>query len=123
MVPLRMIDRPNTKSWDRRGTNTSLHTNISLYHSTNAVQYLKKIYLSIYVDIAVLFIGSYTCFYLSDIRTELTSKLTEPFLLVSKASNKKCAYILESAKAETCSNQRALNTRSKVFEQLGLAES
>lgn len=29
---------------------------------------------------------------------ELTSKLTEPFLFVSKASNRKCAYILESAK-------------------------
>lgn len=34
----------------------------------------------------------------ADIRIELTSKLTEPFLFVSKASNRKCAYILESAK-------------------------
>ena len=48
--------------------------------------------------------GAHICFYLSkkaDIRIELTSKLTEPFLLVSKASNRKCAYILESAKVET----------------------
>lgn len=47
------------------------------------------------------------CFYLlreADGRIELTSKLTEPFLLVSKASNRKCAYILESAKVETHSN-------------------
>lgn len=29
---------------------------------------------------------------------ERTSKLTEPFLFVSKASKRKCAYILESAK-------------------------
>lgn len=27
---------------------------------------------------------------------ELTSKLTEPFLLVSNASKRKCAYVLES---------------------------
>lgn len=31
----------------------------------------------------------------------LTSKLTEPFLFVSKASNRKCAYMLESESAET----------------------
>lgn len=42
-----------------------------------------------------------TCGDISDIRSnqhELTSKLTEPFLFVSKASKRKCAYILESAK-------------------------
>lgn len=44
------------------------------------------------------------------IRIELTSKLMEPFLFVSKASNRKCAYILESAKVETYSDPRTLET-------------
>lgn len=39
--------------------------------------------------------------YISDMKSswhELTSKLTEPFLFVSKASKRKCAYMLESEK-------------------------
>lgn len=40
----------------------------------------------------------------ADVKLELTSKLTEPFLFVSKASNRKCAYILESAMVENLSN-------------------
>lgn len=49
------------------------------------------------------FTGTQIYFYRSkeaNVRIKLTSKLTEPFLLVSKASNRKCAYILESAKVE-----------------------
>lgn len=59
------------------------------------------------------FTGAHICFNLSKtayIRIALTSKLTEPFLLVSKASNRKCAYILESAKVEIYSNLHALKT-------------
>lgn len=58
-----------------------------------------------YEDTAVVagFPGAHVCSYLqkeADTRIKLTSKLTEPFLFVSKASNRKCAYILESAKVE-----------------------
>lgn len=35
----------------------------------------------------------------------LTSKLTSPLLWVSKASNRKCAYILESKKEKKTTNQ------------------
>lgn len=97
-----------------------------LRHSTNLCGHIFSASKCVYVWIVMWQIKPEHTFALitkneADIRISLTSKPIEPFLSVSKASNRKCAYILESANVETYSNPCALETWSKVFGQLGLA--